>query len=180
MGRTPRPPGVGLGHVACGARHGEVALSLPLTRGQSWRFSPSAVPAFGRQAAQWHGRLRGPEPDAWVPVPPRTVTPSPSYGGLCALQWRRANTRRRYNFAPVPGPHGGGPRGQSPGFPPKNFGPLIETIVEPKCLKYLGLDSRGSAGGPRSSRGSLGAQTPTPEAPRSAARGAAPAPRLWR
>ena len=45
---------------------------------------------YRRSATRWlrYGRLQGPEPDVWVPVPSRTVTPSPSYGFLCALQYR--------------------------------------------------------------------------------------------
>ena len=91
-----------------------------LSRWQSYGlFYPPAVPAFSHQVALRHGRLRGPEPDVWVPVPSRTVTPSPSYGFLCALQYRGAATRPRCHVCPGPVTHGGGPHGQSPEFPMK-------------------------------------------------------------
>ena len=88
-------------------------------------------------------RLRGTEPDTWVPVPRRSVAPSPSCGVLSALQYRAAPPGGAVNFAGVRGPHWRGPAGQSPGFPAKNFGPTAVNIAGQKI---------GTApGGPRGS-----------------------------
>ena len=110
----------GWGSPGWGTPRGPPCSRPRLSRWQSYGlFYPPAVPAFSHQVALRHGRLRGPEPDVWVPVPSRTVTPSPSYGFLCALQYRGAATRPRCHVCPGPVTHGGGPHGQSPEFPMK-------------------------------------------------------------
>ena len=45
--------------------------------------------------------LRATGADKWVPAPALPVAPSPSYGILCALQWRGSSTGGATTFASV-------------------------------------------------------------------------------